>query len=299
MIHVTLDEFNKQINSLRLTITTYHERYSGLYGVPKGGVFVAMALSHKLGIPMVEHNSGQKDILIVDDLMDSGTTRMKFPNQDFACLYVKENTPLECLGDVFYNRVETEWIEFFWEVNEAPAADAIVRLLEYIGEDPNREGLLDTPRRVIKAYDFLFSGYKQNPQDVITTFDSDGYDQIVLLKDIETYSFCEHHMLPFYGKTHLAYIPNDRVIGISKLARLVEIYSRRLQIQERLGQQIVDALMDHLQPKGAACIIEASHLCMRMRGVEKQHSEMVTSSLRGVFLTQPSARQELMSLIGG
>ena len=269
MIHVTLDEFNKQINSLRLTITTYHERYSGLYGVPKGGVFVAMALSHKLGIPMVEHNSGQKDILIVDDLMDSGTTRMKFPNQDFACLYVKENTPLECLGDVFYNRVETEWIEFFWEVNEAPAADAIVRLLEYIGEDPNREGLLDTPRRVIKAYDFLFSGYKQNPQDVITTFDSDGYDQIVLLKDIETYSFCEHHMLPFYGKTHLAYIPNDRVIGISKLARLVEIYSRRLQIQERLGQQIVDALMDHLQPKGAACIIEAS------------------------------ARQELMSLIGG
>jgi GTP cyclohydrolase IA len=181
--------------------------------------------------------------------------------------------------------------------NRSQSLEAVTKLLEYIGEDPNREGLLETPERVIKAYDFLFSGYKHKVEDVIKTFDSDGYNQMVLLKDIEMYSFCEHHMLPFFGKVHVAYIPNNRVIGISKLARVVEIFSKRLQIQERLGEQVTESLMTHLQPKGAACIIEASHLCMRMRGVEKQNSVMVTSSLKGIFMTDNAARDELLKLI--
>jgi GTP cyclohydrolase I len=175
----------------------------------------------------------------------------------------------------------------------------VTHLLEYIGEDTTREGLVDTPKRVIKMYAEIFKGYTQKPEDILTTFAADGYDAIVLLKDIELYSMCEHHMLPFYGKAHVAYIPdpNGRIVGISKLARLVDIFAKRLQIQERLGDQVTSALMETLNPKGAACIIEATHMCMRMRGVEKQNSVMVTSSMKGVFLTDPSAKNELMYLL--
>ena len=179
---------------------------------------------------------------------------------------------------------------------------AIRELLAYIGEDPDREGLRDTPTRVIKAYDHLFSGYKQNPEELMRSFSSDGYNQMVILRDIEMYSMCEHHMLPFFGKAHVAYIPDGKVLGISKLARIVDLYARRLQMQERLCEQITNCLMTHLKPVGAACVIEAEHLCMRMRGVEKQNSVMVTSSLKGVFLEPTdkglAAREELMRLIG-
>lgn len=169
--------------------------------------------------------------------------------------------------------------------------------LAYIGEDPHREGLADTPKRIVKMWDEIYGGYKQHPKDVLTVFDADGYDQIILLKNIELYSTCEHHMVPFFGKAHIAYIPGEKLIGISKLARLLDIYAKRLQIQERIGDQVTDALMEYLKPKGAACIIEACHLCMRMRGVEKQNATMVTSSLRGAFLDKPEARAELMQLI--
>ena len=173
----------------------------------------------------------------------------------------------------------------------------ITEQLRYIGEDPTREGLVETPNRIVRSWKELYCGYDQDPKELLTTFDSDGYDQIVLLKDIELYSMCEHHMLPFYGKAHVAYIPDKKVIGISKLARLVDMFARRLQIQERLGEQVTSTLMEILQPQGAACIIEACHMCMRMRGVAKQQSTMVTSSLKGVFLTKGKARQELMGLI--
>jgi len=173
----------------------------------------------------------------------------------------------------------------------------IKQILQYIGEDPDREGLKETPRRVVNTWEELYSGYGKDPKDILTTFDAKGYDQIVLLKDIELYSMCEHHMLPFFGKAHVAYIPNKKIIGISKLARLVEIYARRLQIQERIGDQVTSALMKYLNPLGTACIIEATHMCMRMRGVAKQNSVMVTSSMKGVFMSKPEARQELMQLI--
>jgi GTP cyclohydrolase I len=166
-----------------------------------------------------------------------------------------------------------------------------------VGDDPLREGVRETPQRVVRSWKELYAGYTQNPKDVFTTFDSKGYDQIVLLKDFEFYSMCEHHMLPFFGKAHVAYIPNEKVIGISKLARLVDIYARRLQIQENLGESVTEALMLYLQPKGAACVLEATHMCMRMRGVNKQNSTMVTSSLRGVFREDAKAREELMRLI--
>jgi GTP cyclohydrolase IA len=181
--------------------------------------------------------------------------------------------------------------------NEANIKHHLRKMIEYIGEDPEREGLKKTPYRIFKSWQELYSGYDKNPADLLTIFEADGYDQMVLLKDIELYSMCEHHMLPFFGKAHVAYIPNEKVIGISKLARLVDMYARRLQIQERIGEQVTDALMQYLNPHGAACIIEATHTCMRMRGVAKQNSIMVTSSIKGVFRENQAVREEFLHLI--
>jgi GTP cyclohydrolase I len=174
---------------------------------------------------------------------------------------------------------------------------AIKQIIEVIGDDPKREGLRETPQRVVNSWDELFSGYKQNPEEVMKTFEDGACDEMVILRDIEFYSTCEHHMLPFFGKAHIAYLPNGRVLGLSKLARVLDIYSRRLQIQERIGQQVTKALDDHLKPKGAACIIEAKHFCMLCRGVNKQNSVMITSSLTGRFKEDPATRAELMSLV--
>jgi GTP cyclohydrolase I len=180
------------------------------------------------------------------------------------------------------------------------AKSAVVEMLKYMGENPEREGLVDTPERVLKSWDRLYGGYSIDPTDIFTTFaekEDIPHNQIILLKDIEFYSTCEHHMLPFVGRAHVAYIPGDNIVGVSKLARLVEIYARRLQIQERIGNQVTQAIMEHLGASAAACIIEAKHMCMTSRGVEKQHSTMTTSSLRGNFLTKQQTRQELMMLI--
>jgi GTP cyclohydrolase I len=174
---------------------------------------------------------------------------------------------------------------------------SVTDMLIHIGEDPAREGLIDTPDRIIRSWDHIFSGYQTDPKSLITDFSSDGYNQMVLLKDIEFYSMCEHHMLPFFGKAHIAYIPTDRVIGVSKLARILDCFSRRMQIQERIGEQVVELLSTELHAEGAACVLEAQHLCMKMRGVEKQDAVMVTSSLRGVFLTDQSTRSEFLGLI--
>jgi len=176
--------------------------------------------------------------------------------------------------------------------------EALIRQILYeIGEEPNREGLRKTPERVVKSWTELYSGYSQDPSDIMTIFESEGYDEIVLLDNIEMYSMCEHHMLPFYGKAHVAYIPGDHIVGISKLARLVDIYARRLQNQERITYQVTKALMTHLKPKGAACIIEAKHMCMCSRGVQKQNSMMKTSCMKGVFFEEANTRAELMSML--
>jgi GTP cyclohydrolase I len=174
--------------------------------------------------------------------------------------------------------------------------EAVQRLLVEIGEDPDREGLKDTPRRVLKSYNELFSGYGQKVESLMTVFEDDTSNEMVILTDIEFYSFCEHHMLPFFGKAHVAYLPMKRVIGISKLARIVDMFSRRLQIQERLTSQITAALDKHLKPLGSACVIEAQHFCMRCRGVQKQNSSMITSSLTGVFKNE-EVRAEFLGFI--
>lgn len=187
--------------------------------------------------------------------------------------------------------------------NREEAEKAVQTILKYFGENPEREGLKETPKRIVKSWDRLFGGYLQDPSDILTTFEEDDVipagGQIILLKDIEFFSTCEHHMLPFTGKAHVAYIPDQKVVGISKLARLVEVFARRMQIQERIGNQVTSALMEALGAKGAACVVEAKHFCMTSRGVEKQNSVMVTSSLRGAFLDNHQTRQELMTLIKG
>ena len=182
------------------------------------------------------------------------------------------------------------------------AEEAVRTILNYIEKtnrkDPPREGLEQTPERVISMFDEIFSGYQQDPSEILdSTFNGEGYDGIVLLKNIEFHSTCEHHLQPFSGHGHIAYIPVDRIVGISKLARLLDAHSKRLQNQERITKDIAEDLVNHLSPLGAAVILEASHGCMKCRGVMKQNSTMVTSSMKGVFFDNKEARNELMQLI--
>ncbi len=180
------------------------------------------------------------------------------------------------------------------------AEEAVRVLLRWAGEDPGREGLLDTPGRVVRAYEEFFAGYEVDPVAVLerTFEETDGYDEIVLLRDIRIESHCEHHMLPIVGKAHVAYLPGRRVVGISKLARVVEAYARRLQIQEKLTAQIANTINEVLQPRGVAVVIEAEHQCMSTRGVHKPGVGMVTSRMLGVFRDDPATRRELHALIG-
>lgn len=265
---------------------------SRLYGVPRGGIHAAQAISRKLvqmkvDSSMVEH--WQDATHIIDDLIDSGETKRRHSRSllgrdiPFIALYQKQP--------------QDGWVSFPWErmQGEKGPSDAITRILQYIGEDPNRDGLKETPSRVIKSYSEIFSGYSADEEALFKTFEETS-DEMVIVRNLEIFSMCEHHMLPFYGKCHIAYLPKNRVIGLSKLARLMEVYARRLQVQERLTQQITASIDKHLQPLGSACVIEAKHLCMCARGVGKQHSDMVTSSLTGKF-RQPEVRSEFLSLI--
>lgn len=177
--------------------------------------------------------------------------------------------------------------------------DLFYNLLTELGEDPEREGLKDTPHRVAESYKFLTRGYHQDIDTVLNNAYFQAEDNhMVIVKDIELYSLCEHHMLPFIGKCHIGYIPTDKVIGVSKLARVVDMYARRLQIQERLTNQIANVLMEKVGAQGVGVVIEAKHLCMMMRGVEKQNSKMVTSDMQGIFRTQMATRTEFLQLIG-
>jgi len=176
--------------------------------------------------------------------------------------------------------------------------EQIRHILKALGEDPDREGLVKTPSRVIQALTFLTQGYRQDPAKVINdALFTENYEEMIVQRDIDFYSLCEHHLLPFFGKAHVAYIPHHKIVGISKLARLVDVYARRLQVQERLTNQIANTIMEKLDPLGVAVVIEAEHLCMRMRGVEKQNSMIITSTLLGAFRTRQETRQEFMTLI--
>lgn len=183
---------------------------------------------------------------------------------------------------------------------EVAQAQGHVRgILRFLGENPRREGLLDTPERFVRALGEHFSGYAQDPAEYLAkTFREDGYDQLVLVSDIEIFSHCEHHIVPFVGKAHVAYIPNGRVVGLSKIARVVDVYAKRLQVQENLTKQIADSIQTHLEPQGVAVIMQCQHFCMCYRGVKKPGSWTTTSKLHGLFLVDSAARMELLTLIG-
>ena len=179
------------------------------------------------------------------------------------------------------------------------AEEAVRTLIRWAGDNPQREGMLDTPKRVVKSYEEFFSGYDMDPAKILsTTFeDVNGYDEMIVLRDITFESYCEHHMVPFTGKVHIAYIPNKRVVGLSKLARLVNVYAKRLQIQEKLTAQIATTLNEVLHPRGVAVVVEATHMCMTTRGVHKPGTVMQTSRLLGLFRSDPRTRQEFFSLL--
>jgi GTP cyclohydrolase IA len=193
-----------------------------------------------------------------------------------------------------YNKIET------WDAKNIKELSSIYyRILELIGEDPSREGLLKTPVRVSKALNYLTMGYNMNPEQILkSAMFKEEYRQMVIVKDIDLYSMCEHHMLPFFGKAHVAYIPDGYITGLSKLARVVEAFSRRLQVQERLTTQIRNCIQDNLHPLGVAVVIEAQHMCMQIRGIQKQNSVTTTSAFTGIFLEQLNTREEFIHLIG-
>lgn len=250
------------------------------YGVPRGGACVAAL--HGMAVDTPEAAE-----IIVDDIIDSGRTRDKwrsrFPDKPFYAL-IEKTTP--------------GYIEFPWEASgDVDIQDSIIRILEFIGEDPKRDGLVETPDRVVRSWHEMFSGYKMSVADVLhKEFEADGYDEMILCRNIDFYSTCEHHLQPFFGTAHIAYIPKRKVVGLSKMARLVDVFARRLQIQERLTEQIAAAMEEHLQPLGVAVLLEAKHFCMICRGVRKQNSTMSTSSLKGIFRSA-EARAEFLALV--
>ena len=183
-------------------------------------------------------------------------------------------------------------------IQNASLAELTREMLLRLGEDPQREGLARTPERMAQALEFLTKGYQEDPQEILKgALFTEEYDQMVIVKDVEMFSLCEHHLLPFFGKVHVAYIPNGKVIGLSKIPRLVDVFARRLQVQERLTTQIAECIQQAIEPEGVGVVIEARHLCMMMRGVEKQHSAAVTSSMLGAFRNEENTRQEFLSLI--
>lgn len=183
-------------------------------------------------------------------------------------------------------------------MNHEIVEESVRTILTEIGEDINRPGLLKTPHRVAKAYEFLMQGYRKNIEDVLNgAIFEEKYDEMVIVKDIDFYSMCEHHLLPFFGKVHIAYIPNGKIVGLSKLPRIVDVFARRLQVQERMTQQIADTLDKYLAPRGVAVVIEAYHMCMMMRGVQKQNSITTTSAMHGIFADDTRTRSEFLNLI--
>ena len=184
-------------------------------------------------------------------------------------------------------------------VDQAGVRDAVRRIIEAIGEDPSREGLLDTPRRIAEMYEELFTGLHEDPREVLSTSFQESHREMIILKNIPFYSLCEHHFLPFHGQAHVGYVPQGRIVGASKIARVVDILARRPQLQERLTGQVADAITDGLSPDGVAVVIEAEHLCMTMRGVQKPGTTLITSAIRGAFRRRAVTRSEFLALVRG
>lgn len=265
-----------------------------VYPVPRGGIpaallFASVANTHKFEIVMTD-DPLEAD-LIIDDIIDTGRTMGQFgPTTKFYALVDKRESP-----DINYG-----WVTFPWEKmsNENGPEENVRRIIEFVGEDPDREGLKETPARVVRAWKEMTAGYGADIKKILKTFPAEGYPGVVLEKDIDFVSTCEHHMLPFVGVAHIAYIPDGRIVGASKLARLVDAYARRLQVQERMTVEIVNAFVEHVRPKSVWAVVEAHHSCMSCRGVGKPNARFVTSWGVGPFIEKPEARAELEFLIG-
>lgn len=263
-----------------------------VHPVPRGGVPVAYALSRYLPRITLTGDPADADIF-VDDIIDSGTTMerftTKYPGRPFFSLINKEDP-----------QYRDKYVVFPWEGTsvEGSVEDNVVRLLQAVGENPLRGGLKETPARVVKAWQHWCSGYGKDPGAVLKVFEdgAEGVDQMVAVNNIPIYSHCEHHMAAIIGTATIAYIPNGKIVGLSKLSRLADIFARRLQVQERLTNQIADALQEHLDPRGVGVLIKARHMCMESRGVCQQGHHTRTVSLRGVLLEDAAARAEFMSL---
>ena len=303
----------------------------GIYPVPMGGLIPAIYIMQYLNKVKninafyCDEIIAMNNFVIVDDLVDSGSTfrecllksysskpqRMFFIPFFISKAKEKELKKLVNSGKnlhlelITHNPLEKKdsWLVFPWEEKKNETVqNNIRRILQYIGEDPERDGLKLTPDRVVRSFKELYGGYKQTETDIYAVFDNDNNeDQMIILSGCEFSSTCEHHMLPFCGLAHIAYIPNNKnkkIVGVSKLARILDMYARRLQVQERITQSVTESLVRNLDPLGAACVLEASHLCMSCRGVRKQNSRMITSSLKGAFRTDSDARSEFYKLIG-
>jgi GTP cyclohydrolase I len=288
---ITLDEFQEMADKLRMRLLeTEDKRPLRVWGVPCGGVPVAAALAN--GVSVLMARTLDEAHVIVDDLIDSGRTLDRFtashPQKAFAALIDKRSWEH---GD--------EWVVWPWEQTaEKGIEDHIQRIIQFAGDDPLREGLLETPARVAKAWRFWCSGYERDPMEVLKTFQdgAEGCDELVVVKDIPFYTHCEHHLTPFFGTATIAYLPDGKVVGLSKLSRVLDVFARRLQVQERLTTQVADALVEGLSPKGVGVVLKARHLCMESRGVCQQGHHTVTSALRGVIKNEASARAEFLAL---
>lgn len=273
-----------------------HSRVA-LYGVPRGGVPAMLAVASELQrwyyVDVLD--APEKADYIIDDLVDSGATADRYLNA----------YPEKCFRTLFPPRppeIDVDaWLVFPWEAStdDTSAHDIPIRLLQFIGEDPQREGLKDTPKRFIAAWESYTEGYTQDASSLLKAFEdgAEKVDELVLVRDIPVYSHCEHHLAPFFGVAHIAYIPSGKVLGLSKFARLVNVYARRLQVQERMTQQIAWAIDNALAPRGVGVVLECRHLCMEQRGVRAQGASTTTSCLIGALKSDASARAEFMRLV--
>ena len=271
----------------------------GIYGIPSDGVPAAYVVQHAamstFGYSLVIVDDPKDALIFIDDIIDSGKTRdlwqSKYGGKPVLALFDKQQLK------------DGRWYIFPWDRKnpEASASDIVTRLLEYIGEDPKRPGLVGTPARVLKAWKFWTSGYVAKPDDLLVSFvdGAEKYDEMVVEANIPIWSLCEHHLAPFFGVAHVGYLPSGRVVGLSKLVRLVEVFARRLQVQERLTQQIAHALAESaLKPLGVGVVLQCRHSCMESRGAQRAGIHTSTSCMLGALREQTSARGEFMRLIG-